>query len=470
MAINNGTDSSIRQAILHGSMNDGHIAVSFSDKGLEVYADFIPPVINGSALDNEGLTAILNSVNIVYGINWDAITASLNECNMSRRKIRDVLIARGDAPESEIAEFFRRDPLLINTKKEYDSRERINHRDFSPFTIVKKGQVLAKLKPRKPGKEGMNVHGEVIPFGEVHPAGVSGGENTHIEGDAIVADIHGQLLDIKNVLSVQENLIIKGAVGYRTGNIVFPGDVKIDGPVSDGFKIFSGGSLTIKQTLDLTEVVTKGDIVVNGGIIGKGTALIKSGGEIRTRFIENCRVAARNSVFVEMEIINSNIFTMDTVQMSEKGKILGGDIYSIHGLRTGGIGKKGGKATSIHCGIDFSIQQEKEKYNNQLHFLSAKLARLRELMEEPGMDPEKQAKMDELLNRLKGEQQAVSAKISELMGNINADENAVVEVLGDIAPGTMIEICQVALFVEEPLSKIRIRLDKAVGKLVTEPL
>ena len=464
------TDGSMRQAILHGSMNDGHIAVSFSDKGLEVYADFIPPVINGKMLDNEGITAILNSVNIVYGVNWDAIMVSLDECNTTRRKVRDVLIARGDAPESEIAEFFRRDPLLVNTKKEYDSRERINHREFSPFTIVKKGQVLATLKPKKPGKEGMNVHGEVVPFGVVHPAGVVGGENTHIEGDTIVADIHGQLVDIKNLLSVQENLIIKGAVGYRTGNIVFPGDVKIDGPVSDGFKIFSGGSLTIKQTLDLTEVVTRGDIVVNGGIIGKGIALIKSGGGIRTRFIENCRVAARNSVQVETEIINSNIFTMDTVQMSDKGKILGGDIYSIHGLRTGGIGKKGGKATSIHCGIDFSVQQEKEKYNNQLHFLSAKLARLRELMEEPGIDPEKQVKLDELLNRLTGEQQAVSAKISELMGNINADEDAVVEVLGDIAPGTMIEICQIALFVEEPLSKIRIHLDKAGGKLVTDPL
>jgi hypothetical protein len=46
----------------------------------------------------------------------------------------------------------------------------------------------------------------------------------------------------------------------------------------------------------------------------------------------------------------------------------------------------------------------------------------------------------------------------------------VVEVSGEIVPGTLIEICQIALFVDEPLKKTRIKLDKAGGKLVTENL
>jgi hypothetical protein len=46
----------------------------------------------------------------------------------------------------------------------------------------------------------------------------------------------------------------------------------------------------------------------------------------------------------------------------------------------------------------------------------------------------------------------------------------VVEVTGEIAPGTLIEICQIALFVDEPLRKVRIKLDKMGGKLVPEPL
>ena len=41
---------------------------------------------------------------------------------------------------------------------------------------------------------------------------------------------------------------------------------------------------------------------------------------------------------------------------------------------------------------------------------------------------------------------------------------------GEIAAGTLIEICEIALFVVEPLRHVRIRLDAQAGKLVSEPL
>jgi hypothetical protein len=136
-------------------------------------------------------------------------------------------------------------------------------------------------------------------------------------------------------------------------------------------------------------------------------------------------------------------------------------------------------ASRIHCGIDFTLQQEKEKNNNLLRIISAKLAKLRELMAgegEPdsnGKDSnpaERMARMEELLHRLEDERKKTALRISELMGSINAFEDAAVEISGDILPGTLIEICQIALFVSEPLRKVRIRLDKAGGKLVTENL
>ena len=455
-----------RQTILYGSLNDGTMAVSFTDNDLEVYADFIPPILNGKKLDNEGVKAILERLNVVSGIRWDNINKAVDECNREHQRVKDVLIARGETSEVEVAEYYELNPLLARAHQEVNSRERIDYRERSPFTIVYKGQVLAKIKPRKPGREGTNVHGDSLPFGIVHPVGVSGGENTTTDPNKITAAISGQFIESKNILSVQEELVIKGAVGYGTGNIAFPGDVNIEGPVSDGFKIYSGGSLTIKQTLDLTEVVTKGNMHVAGGIIGKGAALIKCGGELRTKFIEKCHVAARGAVYVDSEIINSSIFSLATVEMSDRGRILGGDIYAVHGLRTGGIGKKSGNVTCIHCGVDFAVQQEKEKCNNQLRILAAKLTRLRTLMAEPNIDAEKMAKLEELLRRLEGEQQAASGRVSELMTNINANENAVVEVQGDIAPGTVIEICQIVLSVEEPLHRVCIRLDKAAGKLV----
>jgi uncharacterized protein (DUF342 family) len=437
---------------------------------MEVRADFIPPLGKGTPLTMEQVQGILEKLNILYGVRRDAVEEALDQCNTSRKLIKDVVVAKGAPPVSEITEYFEINPHLNQISAPADDKSRIDYRSRSPFIIVKKDQALARLRPRRAGKEGKNVHGVVLPYAVVRPEGVSGGANTRNDGKLILAEINGQLIENQRELSVQDSLVIKGAVGYGTGNIIFPGDVVIEGPVSDGFKIYSGGSITIKQTFDVTDVVTKGDLNVAGGIIGRGAALVKAGGAVRTKFIENCRLAARKTITVDSGIINSSIFTLENINLGEKGMILGGEAYAVHGIKAGGIGKKTGKAPRLHCGIDFTAQQEKEKNNNQLRILAAKLAKIREMIAAPEGSAEQREKMEELLHRLEAEQQKAAARVSDLLGQINTDEDAAVEVIGEIVAGTLIEICQVALFVAEPLRRVRIRLDKATGKVISETL
>jgi uncharacterized protein (DUF342 family) len=464
------SNSQDRLRVMTGNKNDGSLSVIFSEDDLEARADFNPPIGKGAPITEEYVSTVLERFNIVYGVLWETIRETISACNRNRKPVKDVLFARGDSPVNEVAEYFEINPHLNQEQKPEKKNTRIDYRAYSPFVIVKKDQVLARLRSRVSGRDGKNVHGALIPFGIQRPEGVSGGEHTRTEKNLILAEINGQLIENKKVLSVQNSLVIKGSVGYATGNIVFPGDVVIEGPVSDGFKIYSGGSVTIKQTFDVSDVNTRGDLSVAGGMIGRGRALVKVGGTLKTKFIENCRVAARKSITVESEIINSSIFTMENLDMGDKGRILGGDISAIHGIRTGGIGKKSGKATRIHCGIDFTVQQEKEKNNNILRILTAKLTKLRELMALPEENSEKRAKMEELSRRLEEEQQKAEARVADFSGRVNTDEDALVEVSGEIAGGTLIEICQIALFVEEPLKKVRIRLDKSNRKLIHEDL
>jgi uncharacterized protein (DUF342 family) len=459
-----------RATVMADNKNDGNIVVTFSDNDLEAWADFIPPIGQGRPLTEEYIAVALQRLNIVYGVLWDVIRNMIAACNQDRRPIKNVLFARGDSPVSEIIEYFEINPQLASNTELVEKNRQIDYRTHSPFIIVKKDQVLARLKPRKAGRDGKNVHGAAIPHNVQRSEGVTGGGNTRTEGKFILAEINGQLIENKKVLSVQNSLVIKGAVGYSTGNIIFPGDVVIEGPVSDGFKIYCGGSLTIKQTFDVTDVITRGDLTVAGGIIGRGQALVKVGGALKTKFIDNCRAAVRRTVIVESEIINSSVFTMENLDMGDKGLILGGDISAIHGIRAGAIGKESGKATRLHCGIDFTAQQEKEKSNNTLRILAAKIAKIRELLSMPEAAEGKRVQMEELLHRLEEEQQKAGMRVSELLGRINIDENALVEVTGEIATGTLIEICQIALFVEEPLKKVRIRFDKINGKLIHENL
>jgi uncharacterized protein (DUF342 family) len=322
----------------------------------------------------------------------------------------------------------------------------------------------------KPGVNGTNIYGGNVDFKVSTPDEVFEGENTRMEGEYLLSNINGQLIKANKILSVNPSLHIKGSVNYSTGNIVFPGDVQIDGTVSDGFKIYSGGSVTIKQTFDVTKAIIKNDLNVAGGIIGRGQAVLKVGGSLRTRFIENCRVACRKDIKADLEIFNSNVYTMETLEMGDKGRIVGGEVYALKGIRAGAIGKATGKAARIHCGIDFTLEQEKEKNNTIMRILSSKLKQLKELMEDPSIGSDKKKKYEALCLKLEEEQQKAQAKISELLGQHNTFEDATVEVLGVIIPGTLIEICQTALFVTTTLKKVKIRLDTSRSKLIIDNL
>jgi hypothetical protein len=161
---------------------------------------------------------------------------------------------------------------------------------------------------------------------------------------------------------------------------------------------------------------------------------------------------------------------MEFLEMGDKGKIVGGKNYALKGIRAGSIGRKTGKAARIHCGLDFTLEQEKEKNNNILKAMAIKSARLKDLLNDSGTNDEKKAKIEAYLNQLMEEQKKAQAKITELLGRTTLYENAIVEVKGEIAPGTLIEICQTALFVTEPLKKVRIRFGRESNKLVTEKL
>ena len=117
--------------------------------------------------------------------------------------------------------------------------------------------------------------------------------------------------------------------------------------------------------------------------------------------------------------------------------------------------------------------QDKTRSTTALKDNALKLDRYRNLLEALDDEPkeaEKRKKLEEIIAALEAEQKKISAHISDLMTKINSDEKAVVEISGEIVPGTIIEICQTSMVVDETLRKVRIRLDRAANRLVTEKI
>jgi uncharacterized protein (DUF342 family) len=456
-----------------GDSKNGLFDLSFSPSDMELWANISPPDSSADVITETFVESMLEKLNVIYGVNWDTIYEAINVCNLDRKSVSNILIARGDPPVSDEAEYYEINPALVSVPKPSDENGQIDYKDYTPFIIVKKDQILARLRARINGRDGKNIHGDNIPHRIIVSPGYFGGENTRTDHQYIYSNIHGQLVESKHVLSIQNTLVKKTGVSYTTGNIIFPGDVIINGPVSDGFKIYSGGSITIKQTFDVTDAVARKDLTVGGGIIGRGRALLKVGGTVKTRFINNCRLACRNNVYIVKEIVRSNVYTMGAVDMADKGIILGSSIYAMHGVRAKAIGTKSGKVSRIHCGIDFTIVQDKEKNTEQLRQIAEALNQLRyghDNLADTEDGKAERSKLKARIVKLEERQEKVSAHLSELLGRINSDENAAIEVSGDIVPGTLLEICQVSLYVTETLHRVRVVLDSFLGKLVLQKI
>lgn len=449
---------------------DGKIIFTFLNNDLEARGDFFPPMKGGTPLSVDSVKQFLKANGIVHGLKKDDIQAAFKTCVKDAVIVRDALVAKGSPPVNEVLEYMQLNPLLGSENIVRKKDGSIEHRSRSPFIIVRKDQAIAKQKSRKPGKEGMTVRGNSLPFTVTRPEGVTPGDNTCMDGRFLISCINGQMVVEKKKVSVRDSLVIKSSVDYSTGNIVFPGNVEIHGTVSDGFKIYSGGSVLIKQTFDVTDAITKENLTVAGGIIGRGQAMVKVGGSLKTKFIQNCRVACRKNISVDIEITNSSIFTLDKVEMSDKGGIVGGEVWAVNGIRAAGIGRKTGKAARIHCGVDFTAEQEKEKLNSFLVILAVKINRLKELLNGDETVGAEKEKLQVTLRKLEDEQKKAQVKISDLLGKINSNWDAAIEIKGEIVQGTLIEICHTALYVTEPLKKVRIRLDRGNNRLITESL
>lgn len=463
-AIDLGSSVSFRSA---SRPNSGYAEIAVAGDGMTATAHFYPPQgEEGPPLQAEDLGELFARLGVVSGILWDEIGEALMRCNLERRPLRDLVVARGSLPEDEIPAHaaleprFRRNGPLVP-----EDAQRVDYRQLSSLTVVKKGELIARQVPRGEGKAGLDVRGFEKPFARRKIENFLPGKNCSLTEAGIESSVDGLLAVNGDRLDVEEILLVKGDVDYHTGHIVFPGDVVIEGRIGDGFKVFSGGSVISKATMDAYDVSAKKDLLCAQGLIGRRGGQVRVGGELRARFIQNCKVAVRGDIHVANAVVGSRIYTLGTIDLSDKGVLMGGESYALHGLRCGRLGNEANQRTIVHVGTDFTVQQQLDQANERLRALAFKAKRAAEAAAtrpSPGVLRLKEA-VDASMVEL-------STLIGRLLLSLDADDAAVVEVRGDIFPGTTVEICRLSIVVDQPLKACRFRLDKTAGRVVAERL
>ena len=443
---------------------DGTVVVEVSPDSMEARASFHPPVGKGNFLTLEDAEHLIDVRGITFGVDWEAVKGCILTCNEERIDIPDVVIARGKAPVAEAPEFLvLSDRLVTPLKREGPAGPRVDFKELSIFTLVRKGEVLAELQPKREGVMGTNVRGAAVSFSRERTSYPRPGRNTQWSDGNVVASCDGRFQLNADSFWVDEVLDIVGSVDLRVGNIDFPGDVVIRGEIRDGFTVKAGKSMFCVGCIGAARVVCGGDLVTQQGVVGKDKAVILVGGAVEAKFLEGCAVDAGGAVRIRTSVLNSTVHTGDRLELGERGIVIGGIIKAQNGVSAAQIGTDRGPRTEIYCGVDFKVEQKLVWIRDRGIALAN---RLREVENRIKTDPRVGPVLEPLRVRIKTAIHKLNESARTLVVGLDRNEQAEVVAYGTVFPGAYLEICHISHFLTRPVHRVSFRLDKAGGRIV----
>ncbi len=185
----------------------------------------------------------------------------------------EVIIARGVAPipsiDARIEKFFTDE--VQNHVPLPDDRDVVDFRNHLVIPSVKSGELLARLTPSVPGKNGTDVYGETIVPTPPKNFSMKVKQycriNEQNEVFALKAGrpaMHGKdILEFEVVPCFEWH----SDVDFKCGNIFFDGDVIINGNVMEAMFIEARGRVTINGSVYRGTISASNSVIVNGKVI-----------------------------------------------------------------------------------------------------------------------------------------------------------------------------------------------------------
>ncbi len=359
------------QPVEIGCAKDGRVVVTLAMGEMEAYM-LLEPAYGGKEPDFADVDRALGEKSIVAGVDEAAVRKALADGDYGRT----LLIAHGKDPvngtDAAIEYFFRKG----STRKPKDAGDnRIDYRDLESVVSVRKDSILARKTPAIPGENGMTVTGKPIRATAGKDVRLYPGRNARLSEDRLelVSTIDGQPILLDRV-SVEPIVAIDGDIDYNTGNVDFAGSVKVSGSVISGFSVKAAANIQIDGVVEDSYVEAGGDILIRGGIRGKGRITVKAGGNVDALFIEQAAVEAGASISSQ-EVLHSDLVAGDQVRVAEgKGLIFGGRVAATNLIHANIAGAGSDIRTELAVGFNpmqkaalDALKEKRTKYEATLH-------------------------------------------------------------------------------------------------------
>ena len=374
----------------------------------------------------------------------------------------NILVAKGKPPrhgkDATIEYYFETDN---SAKPEMKEDGTVDYFHLNIVKPVQAGQVLARIIPEDPGEYGMNILGSAIKPRDVKKVRLQFGNNITLSEDrmSITSNVNGHVMLVGGQVFVSNTYEVEN-VDTATGNIDFDGCVQVNGNVATNFIVKATGDVIVKGVVEGAVIEAGGNIIIARGMNGMSRGVLKAGGNVVAKFLENASGEAEGYVNTE-SILHCNVSAGSEITVTGKhGFITGGHVQADSRVEVRTLGATMGASTVVEVGVNPKVKNEYLQLQKEIagivaaiknaqptiqNFMEKKAKGVRFTEDQLKYVRETAAALE--ANKALLEQKSQRAKaLSELM---DVGKKADVLVTGEVYPGTTIVIGDVSMNVQQ---------------------
>lgn len=286
------------------------------------------------------------------------------------------LVASGTPPTDGVGERFVWSESVEQQAKEWTGDERSSGYDVEAIVVVEEGSIIGSIRPLEPPRDGVTVTGDAIKAtGE--PRNIELHESVQRdENGGITANRTGRVVRDDWTLRIEETTRITGDFVAHTDTMCDEAHVHVDGAVVDNAELKSKKGVTVAQAIEDAKVEAGGDIVVGGGIVGRGQGHVIAGGAIVARFGNEACLNATGDLRISKQLMNCRVRVCGQLA-AEAASVIGGTVFIGCGGVVASLGSESDVPTRVFLGPDPGGLKQAADIDEKLKPMREAAARIR---------------------------------------------------------------------------------------------
>ena len=453
--------------------------IDISEDKMLATVRFYPPSDTGSRIPFNEFLVDLRYRSIISGIHMAELQDHFQSDGMY---CTDLLVARGKEPrqgkDAEIEYFFNTDLRVRPTQREDGSVDFFN---LNVINHCHKGDLLAKIIPEDEGEYGTNIMGGKIKPKEVKRKVLKYGKHIDLSEDklSITSQVDGHVMLVDDQVFVSDVYTVEN-VDISTGNIDFNGSVQVNGNVSTNYMVRANGNVIINGVVEGAHIYATGNIIIARGMNGMSKGTLHAGGNIVAKFMESADIVAENGYVDTGAILLCTVTAGDEVLVhGKRGFVAGGHVKAGNKISVKNLGAEMCAPTVVEVGVNPQLKADYLNLQREVADLMKSIKNAQPILSNFAekhaqgvkFTPEQLKYFKVAMNAIEADKVRLAKKNQEMLSLqqlVDSKRRAVVEVTGEVFPGTTIVIGDVSMVVKSSYKYCR--FERVQGEVKMGPL